>query len=684
MLLSTFQHIKGIGKTSESSLWEKGITTWDKYKKINGQQLSLFEKETISPIDESFEALNNNDLSFFAERLPKSLYYRIGLIYPEDTIFLDIETTGLSLYYDQITLVGWSLGRKYGVYLKDQSEKPLLDALKSAKIIVTFNGTIFDIKFLQKTFPNIYIPPVHIDLRFFAKRAGYSGGQKVIEDEIKFERPNDIKGMEGESAPILWYKYRRGDQSALKQLIEYNHSDVEGMKHILDRSLERIYEIDDIPQKIRIKPIYSKLSSTIDWAKCKPKKINPYKIYLPKFKGSLKPLISYDQLSQNINLKEVTFIGIDLVSSEERESGYCILKGNKSETYRIKTDDDMIRIAKDCSATLISIDSPLSIPKGRTTYFDDDPNREKYGIMRECERILKKRGVNVYPCLIPSMQKLTRRGMRLADKFRKIGIPVIESYPGAAQDILAIPRKRAGLQYLASALVDFGIYDNFTDKNISHDELDAITSAIVGTFFWVGMFEGIGNDDEEYLIIPDLNADTKLWLSRKVVGISGNIGSGKSIASEYLKKKGFILRRFSEILEQILKDRKQTINRTNLQKLGCEMHLDPGQRWLGKKLLEELPADKSIVIDGMRYPDDYALMVETFGPSFIHLFIDAPLEIRKERALSRKRENISIEKIFNDPAESGIEDLKKLSSNIIINDGSKNSYFKKIEAVLSV
>ena len=99
--------------------------------------------------------------------------------------------------------------------------------------------------------------------------------------------------------------------------------------------------------------------------------------------------------------------------------------------------------------------------------------------MRECERILKRRGVNVYPCLIPSMQKLTRRGIQLATKFRKLGIPVIESYPGAAQDILAIPRKRAGLNYLADALAEFGIFDNFTEKQISHDELDAITSSIV-------------------------------------------------------------------------------------------------------------------------------------------------------------------------------------------------------------
>ena len=76
------------------------------------------------------------------------------------------------------------------------------------------------------------------------------------------------------------------------------------------------------------------------------------------------------------------------------------------------------------------------------------------------------------------MQKLTRRGMILAQKFRAIGIPVIESYPGAAQDILSIPRKQAGLEYLVQGLKEFGLTGNFTDENISHDELDAVKNKI--------------------------------------------------------------------------------------------------------------------------------------------------------------------------------------------------------------
>ncbi len=124
----------------------------------------------------------------------------------------------------------------------------------------------------------------------------------------------------------------------------------------------------------------------------------------------------------------------------------------------------MIERAFEAGADLISIDSPLSLPRGRTSVFDSDRTRQRYGITRECERLLRRRGIYVYPCLIPSMQALTKRGVDLAQKFRKVGIPVIESYPGAAQDIMGIPRKRAGIEYLSQGLAEFGIVGDFLAK----------------------------------------------------------------------------------------------------------------------------------------------------------------------------------------------------------------------------
>jgi predicted nuclease with RNAse H fold/dephospho-CoA kinase len=543
----------------------------------------------------------------------------------------------------------------------------LIAVLQSAKVIVTFNGSIFDLNFLRKTFPGIYMPSVHIDLRFFVRRVGLSGGQKKIEPEIGFKRPESVKEMSGESAPILWYKYRRGDKEALKQLISYNHADIEGMKWILDHSIGQLYDREEIPEKIRSNTKFSNLRSKIRWVESKPKDDTPYKVYLSEDVGSPRPLITFEELDNIVSLSDLTTVGIDLVSSEERESGYCILKGNHATTSRVKTDAEMIQQAIDAGANLVSIDSPLSIPKGRTSFFDDDPFREQFGIMRECERILKKRGINVYPCLIPSMQKLTRRGIGLAEKFRKLGIPVIESYPGAAQDILAIPRKRSGLEYLADALLEFGIFDNFTKRKISHDELDAITSAIVGIFFWVGKFEALGNEDEEYLIVPETNRNPSLWIDRKVVGLSGSIAAGKTTAAYFLRDQGFDYGRFSLVLEKILRERDIQPSRRELQDFGNEINMRQKQRWLAKKLVQEMPSHGNLVIDGLRHPEDHAFLAEAFGPAFLHIHISSPETIRLSRYISEGKTKKEFLEASNHPVESNVSIMASLAHVILEN-----------------
>ena len=176
-------------------------------------------------------------------------------------------------------------------------------------------------------------------------------------------------------------------------------------------------------------------------------------------------------------------VGIDLTGSEKRPSGYAVLwEDGKVYTARVKTDDELVERIWNDHPDIISIDSPLSLPEDSTK------------IYRDCELTLKRRGIGVYWCLLPSMKALTMRGISLAARLRSAGVRVIESYPGAAQDILGIPRKNKGIQALAEALAGYGIKG---DLDVSHDELDAITSAIVGKLYLEGKYEALG-----CLIIP--------------------------------------------------------------------------------------------------------------------------------------------------------------------------------------
>src|SRR5688572_11282109 len=83
---------------------------------------------------------------------------------PSRVVFLDVETTGLSWYYDELTIVGWACAGGYQIHVVGDDPRQLLKALASATTLVTFNGTLFDLRFLKKTFGDLALPLVHIDL----------------------------------------------------------------------------------------------------------------------------------------------------------------------------------------------------------------------------------------------------------------------------------------------------------------------------------------------------------------------------------------------------------------------------------------------------------------------------------------------------------------------------------------
>jgi predicted nuclease with RNAse H fold len=104
------------------------------------------------------------------------------------------------------------------------------------------------------------------------------------------------------------------------------------------------------------------------------------------------------------------------------------------------------------------------------------------------------------------MRKLTMRGIKLRKTLENKGFKVIESFPGAIQDILKMPRKQRGVEKLRKALIEYGINGDTEKEKISSHELDAITSALVGKFFLEGNYLAIGDPEEILMILPNVKA----------------------------------------------------------------------------------------------------------------------------------------------------------------------------------
>jgi len=685
MLENTFCHLRGISRRRELELWQRGITTWDAFNIHIQPQYSLFggyfsKAPFAQQIIESRSALTNDDIGYFASHLYRQEHFRIALTFPRDTLFLDIETTGLSRYYDYITAIGWSIGAEYGFFVKGQEDTEFRRALSRSKIIVTFNGSLFDLPFIRHEFHDIRLPEVHVDLRFLSRRAGFTGGQKDIENVLGIKRTNDVSEMTGEAAPLLWHRYRRGDIDSLRVLLKYNHADIRGMKLIFDKVARSLLMSYGLQEKCFSIPSFSEFESSFSKDSLEEKLLKVIKPFAP----SVHPSVRIDELALVDRYPRLKVVGIDLSGSETRASGWCVLDGHEVATLPLHGDEEIVAQTVKERPRIISIDSPLSLPSGRKTVDDTDPGRTQYGIVRYCERVLKRRGVNVYPALIPSMQKLTDRGIRLANRFRALGFPVIESYPGAAQDILGIPRKRASLEFLERGLVEFGITGAFVKETVSHDELDAITSAIVGVFFWSGMFERLGEVPfgDEGLIIPDLKADITSLRSTKVIGFSGALGVGKTTAAEFLERKsGFAYGRYSQVIQAKLTSKRGVHDRTALQNEGRRINKRYGQRWLGQQLLTKLGASRTIVIDGLRFPEDHAYLTEMFGPQFTHIHLIAPKDIRKARCVRREGKSFDFEKADSHDVEQKIDSLRDVAAYVIENAGSFDFFHSKLATV---
>ena len=190
-------------------------------------------------------------------------------------------------------------------------------------------------------------------------------------------------------------------------------------------------------------------------------------------------------------------IGVDLAGVETRPTGFCILdKKLNAETFVVYTDKEIIQRISEIKPEIIAIDAPLALPKGRKSL------KERNNIhLRECDRQLLKMGIKFFPITLGPMRKLTERGIKLR-KFLEKRFKVIETYPGAAQDILKIPRKQKGIEKLKKGLMKLGIKG--IENSISNDELDAVTCALVGKLYLDKNYLPIGNPKEILMILPNV------------------------------------------------------------------------------------------------------------------------------------------------------------------------------------
>lgn len=182
----------------------------------------------------------------------------------ENSVVLDIETTGLSRKYNSIFLIGICTIKKdteVKLFFAEDLEEEY-KVLKSIepylnKNIITFNGNTFDIPFIKEKFDfyNMNFPDVRgFDLYKYVKNYKHilnlkNYKQKSIEEYVGIQRDEFISG--GEVVKAYENYLTNKDYENFKDVIIHNKDDIVGLTNSL-KIVEEIENINSIDIKDKI------------------------------------------------------------------------------------------------------------------------------------------------------------------------------------------------------------------------------------------------------------------------------------------------------------------------------------------------------------------------------------------------------------------------------------------------
>lgn len=244
MIKRTFLLLPGIGQLKERRLWENGVLSWEEFAErdrldgISTVRKALMDQE----LEAAMDSWQRGQTEYFSRLLPSGQHWRMFQRLKEDTAYLDIETDGLGpgtvITMISVHKSGTTTTLTRGM---DLDATRLQKALSGAKMMVTFNGSSFDLPMIEKEFP-FTVPKVpHYDLRHACPKVGLRGGLKQVEVMLGYRRPQEVEYVTGEEAVYLWHLWeRKGSENALKLLRRYNQEDTRNLEPLAEVVYRRL------------------------------------------------------------------------------------------------------------------------------------------------------------------------------------------------------------------------------------------------------------------------------------------------------------------------------------------------------------------------------------------------------------------------------------------------------------
>jgi dephospho-CoA kinase len=176
-----------------------------------------------------------------------------------------------------------------------------------------------------------------------------------------------------------------------------------------------------------------------------------------------------------------------------------------------------------------------------------------------------------------------------------------------------------------------------------------------------------------------------------VIGITGNIGSGKGTITKYLTQKHKASTvAYTNILKDILERLHLVNERKNLANLAESLRNTFGADILSKVLEKDIQNQGAeiIVFDGIRKKAELDYFKNKVD-NFFFVFVDVPIKITYERLIKRGEKTDDLTKTFAEfqkdqlrPADKDVPGLKKYADFVIDNSASLGSAHQQVDNIM--
>jgi uncharacterized protein YprB with RNaseH-like and TPR domain len=243
--------LNGIGERLERQIWAKGILTWkdfcecEKIDIVSSERKNIYNEQLLK----SSMELEIGNACYFANIMKRREHWRLFDKFKNNAICLDIETNGYQPGQGgHVTVVGLYDGFEYKHLVRGENltTESLTKALSGYKYLITFHGSVFDIPYLMKTFPDVKFDIPHFDLCLAARRLKFNIGLKKLENLFGIKRDDNIKGLDGYAAVRLWDEYKKGSLVARELLLMYNKEDTVNLLCLAEILYEKLRDLTGI------------------------------------------------------------------------------------------------------------------------------------------------------------------------------------------------------------------------------------------------------------------------------------------------------------------------------------------------------------------------------------------------------------------------------------------------------